>query len=158
MTSAGMTSAGMTSAGMAGGAMAGAAVGSGRYGTQSASRFSTGGSTPAAPASYGQPQTDTAFPPPDAVLPAGAQPAAAPLAPPATPGLLPQSTTQPPVRRPDPGYRPFDTGSYRPSSTILAQESGLVSGPAPGRVSGPASGAVRTVSFEESAAGTITSP
>jgi hypothetical protein len=158
MAPAGMTPAGMTSAGMAGGAMAGAAVGSGRYGTQSASRFSTGGSTPAAPASYGQPQTDTAFPPPDAVLPAGAQPAAAPLAPPATPGLLPQSTTQPPVRRPDPGYRPFDTGSYRPSSTILAQESGLVSGPAPGRVSGPASGAVRTVSFEESAAGTITSP
>jgi len=143
----GMTSAGMTSAAMADGAAA--AVG-GRYGAQSASRFSAGGATPAAPAAYGQPPADAAFPPPDAALPAGAQPAAAPLAPPAAPGLLPQPTMQQPVRRPDPGYRPFDTGSYRPSSTILAHE--------PGAVPTPATGAVRPVSFEQAAAGPLTGP
>lgn len=148
MSQPGMPPAGMTSAGMAGAAAASA--GGSRYGTQSASRFSTGGATPAAPAAYGQPSAEAAFPPPDAALPAGAQPAAAPLAPPATPGLLPQPAVQPPVRRPDPGYRPFDTGSYRPSSAILAHE--------PGAVPAPATGAVRTASFEQAAAGPLTGP
>ena len=119
---------------------AAAGYGTGRYATQSASRFSSGGSTAASSASYGQPPADAGFPPADAALPANSPPAGAPVA---QPGLLPQSPSQPPVRRPDPGYRPFKTGSYRPSGAILADD-------AP-----PAPAAVRTASYEEPAATAI---
>lgn len=118
----------------------------GRYGGSSASRFSGAGepgfpsaaSGPvASPASYGRP--DESLPamsaPPSFVPPS---PAAAPSTPAATPGLLEPSG--PPVRRPDPSWRPGGTSSYRPSRSILAED-------AP-----PAADGVRTAAFEEPAA------
>ena len=42
------------------------------------------------------------------------------------------------MRRPDPGYRPFNTSSYRPSQQLLADE---LPGPTP----------VRAASYEEAA-------
>jgi len=115
--------------------------GGSRYATQSSSRF-TGGGTPAAAASYGQPPAGAAFPPPDASLPAAAPPAGGPGVQPASPGLLPQPASTP-VPRPDPVYRPFNTGSYRPSRTILADDAG------------PLPGEVRPASYEESVGGTV---
>lgn len=122
------------------------AVGS-RYSTAGASRFS--GGTPeasypaaAAPGGFGRP------PEPFPTAPAGqVAPASSPVSP-ATPALLPSSAPaagQPggsppgqPMRRPDPGYRPFNTSSYRPAQQLLADE---LPGPTP----------VRAASYEEAA-------
>ena len=77
-------------------------------------------------------------PPPAAPsTPAMAPPPAVPASTPATPASLPSA---PPVRRPDPGYRPGGTSSYRPSQAIIADDP----------TAAPAG--VRTVSFEEPAA------
>lgn len=120
----------------------GTALGS-RYAESTGSRFSAGG--PQAVPSE-SPQTPTAargaFEPlmaPPSSAPAVAPPQQTPPA--STPGLL--QPAAPPVRRPDPGYRPGGTSSYKPSRTILADDP-------PSRPE-----AVRTASFEESAPPTI---
>jgi hypothetical protein len=116
----------------AGGESAGA-----RYSSAPTSRFSgapTESSFPGAAAAggFGRPPEQFAAP---------VAPAAAPAAP-ATPALLPPSgqpaggPTNQPMRRPDPGYRPFGTSSYRPAQQLLAD--GL-----------PGPTTVRTASYEE---------
>ena len=78
-----------------------------------------------------------------ALPPAGAAPAVAPppapfpTAPPATlPATNPDGLTSPPVRRPDPVFRPGGTSSYRPAEQIFVDEQPV------------APSAVRTASFE----------
>lgn len=122
------------------------AVGS-RYSTAGASRFSGGApeaSYPAAAAPGGFGRPPESFP----AAPAGEVTPAPSSGNPTTPALLPSSgpaAGQPgglppgqPMRRPDPGYRPFNTSSYRPAKQLLADE---LPGPTP----------VRAASFEEAA-------
>ena len=121
------------------------AVGS-RYSTAGGSRFS--GGTPeasypaAAPGGFGRPSEPLTAAPSGEVGPAPGP------GNPTTPALLPASgpaagqpagpPTGQPMRRPDPGYRPFNTSSYRPAKQLLADE---LPGPTP----------VRAASFEEAA-------
>lgn len=77
-----------------------------------------------------------------AVPPAAAAPPPAPFpaAPPAAlPAANPDGLTSPPVRRPDPVYRPGGTSSYRPAEQIFVDEQPV------------APSAVRTASFETAA-------
>ena len=72
-----------------------------------------------------------------ALPPAAAAPAPFPTAPPATlPAANPDGLTSPPVRRPDPVFRPGGTSSYRPAEQIFVDEQSV------------APSAVRTASFE----------
>jgi len=86
---------------------------------------------PQAPASFPtappaeQPTTavSAALVPPAAGLPQNfVPPPAAPSAPATTLPILPGSLPAPPVRRPDPGYRPGGTSSYRSSRSILVDD------------------------------------
>ena len=76
--------------------------------------------------------------PPAAAVPAAAPPPAPfPTAPPAAlPPANPDGLTSPPVRRPDPVFRPGGTSSYRPAEQIFVDEQPV------------APSAVRTASFE----------
>jgi hypothetical protein len=76
--------------------------------------------------------------PPAAAAPAVAPPPAPfPTAPPAAlPAANPDGLTSPPVRRPDPVFRPGGTSSYRPAEQIFVDEQPV------------APSAVRTASFE----------
>ena len=79
--------------------------------------------------------------PPAAAAPAVAPPPAPfPTAPPAAlPAANPDGLTSPPVRRPDPVFRPGGTSSYRPAEQIFVDEQPV------------APSAVRTASFETAA-------
>ena len=75
-----------------------------------------------------------------ALPPAAAPPAPVPTAPPAAlPPANPDGLTSPPVRRPDPVFRPGGTSSYRPAEQIFVDEQPV------------APSAVRTASFETAA-------
>ena len=75
-----------------------------------------------------------------ALPPAAAPPAPFPTAPPAAlPPANPDGLTSPPVRRPDPVFRPGGTSSYRPAEQIFVDEQPV------------APSAVRTASFETAA-------
>ena len=75
-----------------------------------------------------------------ALPPAAAPPAPFPTAPPAAlPPANPDGLTSPPVRRPDPVFRPGGTSSYRPAEQIFVEEQPV------------APSAVRTASFETAA-------
>ena len=119
----------------------GAGYGGSRYSPNTGSRFG-GGNESAAPVSApnGIPSSVQAYGQPAAqAFPAATQPMPAPAAPfttpPTSPGLLQPSA--PPVRRPDPIYRPGGTSSYRPSRVILADDAS------------PAAASIRTASYEE---------
>jgi hypothetical protein len=78
--------------------------------------------------------------PPAAAAPAVAAPAPFTTAPPAAlPPANPDGLTSPPVRRPDPVFRPGGTSSYRPAEQIFVDEQPV------------APSAVRTASFETAA-------
>ncbi len=75
--------------------------------------------------------------PPAAAAPAAAAPAPFPTNPPAAlPAANPDGLTSPPVRRPDPVFRPGGTSSYRPAEQIFVDEQPV------------SPSAVRTASFE----------
>jgi hypothetical protein len=126
-----------------------AGAGGSRYGSGSGSRF--GGPAEAtfpnsgyaagpsaSPASYGRPDEPLPATPAAPFSAPATPPTATPATPAGTPGLLQPSS--PPVRRPDPAWRPGGTSSYRPSRSILADDAA------------PAADGVRTAAFEEPAA------
>lgn len=113
-----------------------ASRGGSRFGNPSAAPEPLGADSTAASAGTGlsAPQADAA----PVVAPLAAPPAPAPAVP-APASLTPPSPdglTSPPVRRPDPVFRPGGTSSYRPAEQIFADDPAVAPSP------------VRTASFE----------
>lgn len=116
-----------------------------RYASRGGSRFGSGAAVaeplaaeaPPAPAASAFPATQfdaptaAAPPAPSVAVPAPVLPAPASL-----PPQNPDGLTAPPVRRPDPVFRPGGTSSYRPAEQIFADDATVAPSP------------VRTASFE----------